>query len=155
MTKRRSALDTTQLGFTFEPPRPARGPADLAGLDRIVAASVAAALKGDPRSREEIAGATSALLGEDVSKLMLDAYASEARDCHNISAARLFALIAVTERFDLLDSLTRRIGAAILVGAEIATAELGHIDTQIAQLKERRRRLATRVLPIDREGTTR
>jgi hypothetical protein len=152
VSKRRSALDAAQLGFTFEPPLPARSPADLAGLDRVVAASVATALKEDDRPREVIAGAMSALLADEVTKAMLDAYASEAREGHNISGSRLFALIAVTERFDLLDAMTRRIGAALLVGEEIATAELGHIDSQIARLKERRKRVVTRVSPIDREG---
>jgi hypothetical protein len=81
----------------------------------------------------------SELLDEDVSRWMLDAYASEARDNHNISADRFLALIAVTNRFDILDAAVRRIGAALLVGDEIKTAELGNIDRQIAALKTRRK----------------
>ncbi len=150
MKKRRASIDASQLGFTFEPPAPASGAAGLAGLDRVVAATVALILKEDPRSREEIAGAVSALLAEPVTKMMLDAYASEAREDHNISAARLLALVAVTERHDLLDALVRRIGAALLVGGEIATAELGHIDRQIAQLRERRRHVEGMAMPIKR-----
>lgn len=151
MGKRRPSIDPSQLGFTFEPPVPARGDAALAGLEKRYAATVALALKEDERSREEIAGAMSALLAERVSKEMLDAYASEAREGHNISAARFEALIAVTDRFDLLDARMREIGASVLVGEEIAAAEIGHIDSQIAQLKDRRRRLAGRVQPIVRD----
>lgn len=150
MGKRRASIDTTQLGFTFTPPLPARRDADLAGLDRVVAASVAAALKDDTRSREEVAGAMSALLGEPVTKLMLDAYASEARDCHNISAARALALVAVTERFDLLDAMVRRIGAALLVGEELNAARLGHLQAQRDRLDREIKTMRGRARPIAR-----
>jgi hypothetical protein len=150
LNKRRASIDPSQLGFTFDPPAPARRAAELAGLDRVVAATVALVLKDDPRSREEIAGAMSALLDAPVTKLMLDAYASEAREQHSISAARLLALIAATDRHDLLDTLVRRIGAALLVGEEIATAEIGHIDSEIARLRERRKAVAGLVSPIRR-----
>lgn len=151
MKKRRSSLDG-QLGFTFEPPLPARGDADLAGLDRVMAAAVARILKEDDRSRDEVAGKMTALLAESVTRWMLDAYASEARDTHNISAGRFFALIAATDRFDVLDAVLRRIGAAVIVGEEIITAELGHIDRQIAKLKERRRSIQGQAKPISRGG---
>lgn len=139
-----------QLGFTFDPPAPAHRAADLAGLDRMVAASVALALNEDGRSRHEIAGAMSALLDEPVTKLMLDAYASEARDCHNISAARALAMVAVTERFDLLDALLRRIGAALLVGEELHAARLGHLQAQRAKLDQEIRMMRGHAQPIER-----
>jgi hypothetical protein len=137
--KRRPSLDPAQLGFTFEPPKPATSAAELAGLDRFIAAGVGRALKEDARSRGEIAWAMSELLAEEVSRWMLDAYASEARENHNISADRFLALIAVTNRFDILDATVRRVGAALLVGDEIKTAELGNIDRQIAALRQRRK----------------
>jgi hypothetical protein len=149
MTKRRIQIGPTQLGFTFDPPVPARAQADLAGLDRTIAGYVADALKGDLRSRHEIAGAMSALLDESVSKAMLDAYASEARDLHNISAARLLAVIAVTERFDLLNLLCRRIGCAVLVGDEINTARLGHAKALRMRLDQEIRELSRMVQPIE------
>ena len=150
VTKRRASMSADQLGFTFDPPLPARRDADLAGLERMVAASVAIALKEDARSRFEIAGAVSALLDDEVSKAMLDAYASEARDAHNISAARLLALVAVTERFDVLDTLLRRIGAAVLVGDDLLTARLGHLKAQEKVLKAEIRKLEGVAAPIDR-----
>ncbi len=155
MTKRRPSIDKTQLGFTFEPPAPARRDADLAGLDRVVAASVAEALKFDPRSREEIAGAMSALLGETVTKMMLDAYASEARDQHNIPAHRFLALIAVTEHFELLDSAIRRIGAALLVGEELHAARLGHLLSRKSELEKEIKAMREHAKPIDRGGRAR
>ncbi|MDE0880524.1 MAG: hypothetical protein OSB00_17970 [Sphingomonas bacterium] len=149
--KRRSSIDASQLGFTFEPPVLASRDSDLAGLDRVVAASVAMALKTELRSRFEVAGAMSALLDDEVTKLMLDAYASEAREGHNISAARLFALIAVTQRFDLLDAIVRRIGAALLVGDELLTARLGHLKAQQRALSAEIKKIEQAATPIDRE----
>lgn len=142
-----------QLGFTFDPPAcPVGADAALAGFDRFIARSVARALKEDVRQRSAIAIAMSELLDEEISKFMLDAYASEARDNHNISADRFLALIAVTQRFDLLDVALRRIGAALLVGEEIITAELGNIDRQIAALKSRRKSIEDRA-PVFSRGS--
>lgn len=150
MGKRWASLDASQLGFTFDPPVPARSAADLAGLDRIIAANVGLALKDDTRSRYEVAGAMSSLLAEPVSKEMLDAYAAESRGAHNISAARLFALIAVTERFDLLNALARRIGASVLVGEEIHTARLGHLEAQQRALTAEIKKMKQAAMPIER-----
>jgi hypothetical protein len=150
--KRRSSLDGAQIAFSFEPPAPARGAAELAGFDRFLSAIVGRILKEDERTREVIAAEMSSLLAETVTRMMLDAYSAEARDNHNISAHRLLALIAVTDRFDLLDTALRRIGAVIIVGEEIATAELGHIDRQMAALKARKRAVESRAKPISRRG---
>ena len=134
---------------------PARRDADLAGLDRQVAGYVGIALKEDARPREVVAGAMSALLAEPVTKMMLDAYASEARGDHNISAARLLALIAVTERHDLLDALLRRIGAAALVGEELHAARLGHLEAQARAINAEIKKYRAAAQPIDRGGAAR
>ncbi|WP_242415058.1 hypothetical protein [Sphingomonas panni] len=146
------ASNSAQLGFTFEPPAPAKAPAELAGLGRVVAGVVSKALKDDPRSRDEVAGALSALLDERVSVDMLNAYASEARDQHSIPLHRALALIAVTDRHDLLDTLVRRIGAALLVGDELRLARLGHLKAQRVQIDDEMRRLRREVVPIERGG---
>ena len=155
MTKRVSSLNPAQLAFTFDAPTPARHEADLAGLERLVAASVSRALKEDLRSRAEIAGAMSSLLGEDVTRWMLDAYASEARDQHNISAGRFLALIAATNRFDILDAVMIRVGARVLVGEEVHTAHLGHLRAQLSRLQAEVRQAERLVKPIDREDRQR
>ncbi|RHW17173.1 hypothetical protein D1610_11530 [Sphingomonas gilva] len=115
-----------------------------------MAGIVGTALKDDVRSRDEIAGAMTALLSEPVSRLMLDAYASPAREGHNISFGRALALIAVTERFDLLDQLLRRIGAAVLVGEEINAALLGHLQARKRQIDAEIRAVQQRTTPIFR-----
>ncbi|SCW61528.1 hypothetical protein SAMN02927924_01672 [Sphingobium faniae] len=128
------ATHPDQIAFTFEVPQPATLPAALAGMDKRIARTVSEALGG--HDRNVIAAQMTSLLAEDVTKLMLDAYASPARDGHNISFHRMCALIAVTNRFDLLDRELRAIGAAVLVGDEIYTAQVGHITSEISRLQQ-------------------
>lgn len=150
--KRRAAFDQQQLGFTFEPALPAEGDGALAGLERFVASSISQMLKDDPRSRFEIAGGVSAFLYQDVSKAMLDAYSAESKDGHNISVARFLALIAETQRYDILDLIVRRIGCTLVVGEEVFTVELGHIQTQIDRLQARQKVLKGQAPPIRSMG---
>lgn len=150
MSKRKPALDAAQLGFTFDAPAPASQAADLAGLGRVIASGVGCALKDDPRDRRSIAAAMSSLLADEVTHLMLDAYASEARDTHNISAERWLALIAATGRHDILDHIIRRIGATVLVGEEIALARSGHLRARIKRDQAELKRIEHGVRPIGR-----
>jgi len=131
-----------QLPFAFEEPKAATLPADLAGLEQRICSTVGTILNSDERSRFELAGKVSELLDEDVSKSMLDAYASPAREEHKVPMSRFLALVAVTERGDLLDRLLREIGLAIVTGDEVKTVRLGHlrrvrrkIDDEIRELE--------------------
>jgi hypothetical protein len=83
----------------------------------------------------------SRVLAEDVTPAMVDAWASEARTGHNIPAARWWALVAVTGRFDVADAIATRTGARVLSGEEIRATELGHIQAQIEELQARQRAL--------------
>lgn len=143
-----------QFGFDFATPAPAQGEAALAGLEKRVSAMVGVILNSAHtagRTREVIAAEMSALLGENVSRKMLDAYASPAREDHKVPFSRLLALIIVTERQDLMDPIMRVGGMAILVGEEVHTARLGNIDREIAKLQAERKRIAG-VAPIIRGG---
>jgi hypothetical protein len=149
---KRPVTHIDQLSFAFaavNAPRVPTQESDLAGLERAIAGAIGRVLKDDSRSRGEIAGAMSSLLDEDISRFMLDAYASEAREGHNVSASRFLALIAVTRRFDVLDGVLERIGARLLVGEEVHAARLGHLeakrqqlDAEIAQAKRLARPMA-------------
>ena len=130
-----------QLGFTFETPAAAAGEGCLAGLEQQISTTVGVMLNSDGRSRWELAAAVSAYLGEDVSKAMLDAYASPAREEHKVPMSRFLGIMTVTGRHDLFDPLLRRTGAAVLVGEEVLTARLGHVRRQIEELKAEMRRL--------------
>lgn len=131
-----------QLGFVFEAPRAPSGAAALAGLEARICSTVGSILNSTPRAREVIAAEMSVILSEEVSKAMLDAYASPARAEHKVPMSRFLALVAVTGRHDLLDPILREIGAALLVGEEVMTARLGQIDREIARLREEKTKLA-------------
>ncbi len=132
-----------QLGFVFEAPRPAKGEAALAGVEQRINRMVGTMLNSDGRSREVIAAEMTVLLGEEITRSMLDAYSSPARIEHKVPLSRLLALVAVTDRHDLLDPILREIGCALLAHEEVMTARLGHIDRQIAELTKERRELRT------------
>jgi hypothetical protein len=141
-----------QLGFDFAVPAPAKGVAELAGLERQINELVGKILATDGRPREVIAAEMSVLLGDDcVSRAMLDAYSSPARPDHKVPASRLFALLAVTDRQDLLDPIMRKLGAALLLGGEVKTARLGHLQQQAARIQAEMRALESHA-PQIREG---
>lgn len=142
-----------QLGFAFEVPIARTGIAALAGLERRIAGTVATILNSDQRTRSVLAAEMSDLLDEHVSKEMLDAYASPAREGHKVPMSRFLALVAVTGRHDLLDPLMREIGAGLLVGEEVLTARLGHVRRQIEELKSEMRTLE-KSSPLIRTGGT-
>lgn len=156
MSKRRPAFDPAQMGFTFETPAAPRHVGALAGLSRVVSSAVARILHEDGRSRRELAYKLSEILDEDIGPMTLDGWASEARDAFNVPLHRALALIAVTERVDVLDALARQIGAAVLFGPELQTARLGHIDRKIAMLRNERKIIEQTAVPIGRaEGQNR
>ncbi|MDP2376563.1 hypothetical protein [Reyranella sp.] len=137
MGKRRHAFDEGQLDLGFGVPESATSDGALAALPRETASAVAAILRGEARNRYDVAAAMSALLDDEVSKLMVDAYASEARDGHRISFDRMLVLIAATGRYDVLRALLRRIGCDLLVGEEVHLAEIGHLEARQRQLTAR------------------
>ena len=150
--KRQPALHPAQMAFSFDAPMTEVSEGSLSDLDRKVASAVAAMIKRDGRSRFEIAGQVSALLDSNVSKEMLDAYSSEARDGHNISFARLLALTVATQGFDVLDALMRIIGCTVMVGDEIRLAEIGHLEAQKRDAERRLKMLKATAQPLSREA---
>lgn len=151
MPKRTPAFDPGQMRLDFEPRSTLASDGMLAGLDRQIASAVSRILKDDDRDRYDVAAAMSRILDADVSKSMLDKYASESSEEHNISAGRFLVMIAATGRYDLLEALLRKIGCALVVGDEVLTIELGHVTRQIERLRDRERQLK-KVAPTIKRG---
>ena len=137
-----------QLGFDWNVPVPARGAGALAGFERRVNALVGTILASDPRSRYDIAARMSEMLDEDISKSMLDAYSSPARDDHRVPFSRLAALVIVTSRQDLLREVMGEMGVALLIGAETEIARIGQLRQRVEQDKREIRELEARARPI-------
>lgn len=150
MGKRRPSLSLEQLTFSFSTPDVPALPGDLKSMATAIASGIARMLNDDARSREAIAEAVSLLLGERVSRQMLDAYASEQRESHRAPAYRFLALTAVTGRYDILDATLFGIGARALTGAEMVTAELGHLHAQRAEIDDKIRSLRSAARPFRR-----
>ena len=93
----------------------------------------------------------SELLGEPISKMMLDAYASQARTEHKVPMSRFLALVLATKRHDLFDPICRKIGAGLLVGDEIKTARIGQLKREIAHAQKEMRKLE-QTAPLIRGG---
>lgn len=154
MGKRRPAFDPRQVAFDFTPPEARLSEGGLSALDRVVASAVSAILRDDPRTRYEVAGLMSELLADDVAKTTLDAYSAEAKENHNISLTRFFALVVVSQRYDVLGQLLRGIGADLLVGEEVHLAEIGHLKAQKRDIDARLKRLSAVAQPLQRgEGS--
>lgn len=151
MSKRRASPDERQFDL-FTASRPVNGPASFAGIEAWIAAEVGLILKEDVRSREEIAGAMSALSAEKVSRWMLDAYSSPARDDHNISFGRALTLMAATGNRALIEEAVNRLGGRILWGEEIFAARLGHLQAQRARIDAEIKQLRGKAQPIERSG---
>lgn len=149
MPKAKSHPD--QFGFDFAVPRLATVPAALAGLEKQICSAVGTILNSDQRSRAVLAAEVSELIGESVSVDMLNAYASPAREGHKVCMSRFLALVAVTNRHDVLDQLLRRIGAGLLVGEEVHTARIGQIELRIASLQSELKQMKA-AAPLIRGG---
>ena len=110
---------------------------------------------GHRRRRLYGAAYISRLLDADVSKWMLDAYASPARDGHAISFGRMLALVAATGQHDLLRPLLRQIGCDLVVGEQVYNLEIGHLEAVVHQANTRLRQLKAVVEPLQaRKGGT-
>ena len=83
-----------------------------ATLNARLARAISAALDGHDRLR--VAQEMSAILGRPVSKNMVDAYASQAREDHAISAPRYMALAHATADARLLQVMAEPMGWAVI-----------------------------------------
>lgn len=150
--KRRPSFNPAQGDLFALPRMPSEPGPILAGLHDVVASAVSQALRGE--NRFEVAAAMSELLNREVSKWMLDKWCSEASEDHNIPAACLLALIGETRRYDVLDALVQKIGAKLLVGEEVRTAQLGDARARMRDLKKSLRELE-RAAPVITRGDRR
>lgn len=125
----------------FEVPQPA-APIP-AGLDyrATVAALVGQMLKEADGDRFEIAGRMSRLTGTDVTKYMLDAYSSEARDTFNLPFWLVAALEESCHSHVLTNWLTGVRGGRLLIGREALNAELGKMEKLKEELTKKIRQI--------------
>ena len=139
---------TPDLFRDWQPPQVAvelAGPAPKGGtLQSRISRAVSQALSACDLPREKVAEAMSDYLGVDVSKNMLDAYASQARETHTITLERFIALVEVTGQLGLLGFVAEAFGLVVVPAKYAELIELHFIDEQRAELERRRHALAAR-----------
>lgn len=145
---RRSRDQLTPDLFDWRPAEPLvpTYPAGLvraASLRARLARAVSVTLGDAGRDRAGIAAAMSAWLGEECSRNMLDAYASEAREERTIPYLRLLALVQVTGDARALQLGAELSGHAVVDGGVLPWIEVG-------QLAELRRRIDSRYVAARR-----
>jgi len=104
-----------------------------------------AAIKSCPLSRHQIAGEMSHLLGETITKEMIDSWTRESdelngRPGRHVPAEYLPAFCKVTASIGPLQLLGRTAGAFVLEGPEALRSEIQKFDDEIAKLKEKKRK---------------
>lgn len=116
-----------------------------ATIEGRISKAISAVLKG--KNREDVARQMSSYLGSQVSKAMIDAYASEARDDHPISLPRLMALLEITRDRRLLQVLAEEFGWAVVEDRHLGLIEAAElhkkrdeIDTMLIAARRRARR---------------
>ena len=106
-----------------------------ATLSAKISLAVSEALKDCELSRDEIAAEMSGFLGEDVSKPMLDAYASQARDDHRVNVVRFIALISATHDKRLLELIAGMFGWSVVERKFLPLIELAALREKEDELK--------------------
>lgn len=97
--------------------------------------AIAIALKECGRDRDDVAGRMTAYLGKPVSKNMIDAYASQAREDHAISAERLAALLHATGDRRLLNLIAEPFDWAVVERRYLPLIELAAVQDRMAELE--------------------
>lgn len=96
------------------------------------------------RDRHEVASRMSEILGQDVSKGMIDAYTSQARETHTISAVRFKAFVRATGCLWLWSVYLDGEGLTLLMGEEALHAQASLAEKRAKALLEEARQLRAR-----------
>lgn len=128
--------------LAWEPESPVRryeeGRVRAVSLRAKIARAVAETLLEYPESREHVAASMSEWMGEDMSKNMLDAYASEARDDHSISFVRLLALVHATGDTRPLQVAAEMFGCSVVEDRFLPWIEFGQLSEVSEELSKKR-----------------
>lgn len=140
---------TIDMFTGWTPPRVSVGfePGAIPGkrLSSRISRAVAKALRDSGKDRATIAGKMSERLGSGVSVSMLDAYASECKTDHNISAERLIALIHATGKTELLGFLADEFDLAVIPKRYENVIELALIEDHKREIEGRAKYLQAKI----------
>jgi transcriptional regulator with XRE-family HTH domain len=140
-----STHELDQIALEFDLPRPL--PEELGTLDldaplrAILIDAIAHARQQRGLTRERIADRMTELTGIHVSKAMLDAWTAESRTAHRFPMQWAAAFELATGTLALTAWLAQSRGCQLLSPADVIDAELGRLDRQTTELREKRKKL--------------
>ncbi|RLA24914.1 MAG: hypothetical protein DRQ62_04060 [Gammaproteobacteria bacterium] len=123
----RHVRDTQTLDL-FDIPEPANTREGTMDCRRAVCNLLAEIIKNSPLDRHQIACEMSRLEGRTVSKFMLDAWASESREDHNIPFYQVLVLEEVCHSHRLTDWHVSKRGGKVSYGKDVLEGELGKLE---------------------------
>lgn len=129
----------------FDAPKPAPEVACSMDYRATVAHVLAEMLRGAPGDRYDVAAQVSRLTGKDVSKYMLDAYTSEAREEFNLPAWLIGPLEVACRSHALTHWLAGIRGGRLLVGEEALMHDLARWEQKRDEADEYVRALKHRL----------
>lgn len=110
--------------------------------------ALVAAISGSSLSRYQIAARMSELVGREITKTMLDAYAAESKEGHRLPAELLPAFCEATGDWRPLIILVEALGGMVLSPKEKAFVQLVKIEREKKRLERRAEQLR---LDMERE----
>lgn len=141
---RRHGKDTRTFDL-FEIPQPMLAIPGQGNYSVQVSELVGEMLKAADVDRYEIAARMSRLSGDDVSKAMLDAWASPARTDHNLPFYRAALLEEVCASHLLTNWLVTQRGGRVAYGRDALLAELGRLERTRDEAGRQARELKKRI----------
>jgi hypothetical protein len=111
-----------------------------ANIKTRVALAVGAALRDSELNRDAVASSMGLFLGEKVTRHMLDAYASPAREDHFISITRFLALADATgDAQRLLQALAAPFGLSVVENRYVPAIRDAMLTDKIEELQDQRK----------------
>jgi len=109
-------------------------------IDRRFREAVSAVLKRCPLSRYQVAARMSELIGQDITKSMLDSWTAESKENHRFPAIFLPAFCEATGSSDPLKLLSSLVGVFMLPGPEALRAEIRRIEEEIMKKQQEKKK---------------
>ena len=147
MAKSAKRIDTSQptlfdLIREMEARKPQGAPTGSMDIDRAFREAVSEALKNCPLSRYHVAARMSELVGQEITKTMLDSWTAESKENHRFPAIFLPAFCEAAGDTEPLRILGRLVGVFVLPGPEALRAEIQRLEEEItAKQQEKRKRV--------------
>jgi len=142
MPKQRKRIDINQLSIfdaireiAVVPSSPSPGSYDI---DKAFREEISRALKACPSSRYQVAARMSELVGQDITKTMLDSWTAESKEQHRFPAIFLPAYCEATGQTGPLVMLGQSAKVFVMAGPDALRADIRRDEEAIHEIQKRR-----------------